>query len=86
MSCNENGCCTPGCENASDEIKKIASLVAKLVEDYGLAITGNKKRTTEARKTLLEIKKLSGEMRKIVFEKNKKARAASPAPAKAGGE
>ena len=77
---NDN-CCGNGdkcCENASiiaavvpDELKKLVALVTQLSDDYTKAVSGNKKRTTAARKGLMEIKKLAGEMRKTVFEKNR---------------
>ena len=75
MSSDEK-CCGNGCASAPDELKRMVMLVTQLSSQYTQAIAGNKKKTTEARKSLLEIKKLSGDMRKMVFEKNKAARAA----------
>lgn len=60
-------------EDAPEELKKLILLTANASIDYKKAINnGIKKRGTEARKSLGEIKKLALEMRKIVIASRKK--------------
>jgi DNA anti-recombination protein RmuC len=54
------------------ELKSLIGLTAMVAEDYRKAVNeGVKKRATEARKSLGEIKKLAHEMRKMALEAKK---------------
>lgn len=84
MSC-ENEECSCSSDTSTNEVKisldgqteeviSLVNSVAKVAVDYPLAISGVKKRATEARKSLMEIKKLALDMRKSAIEKCKKAK------------
>lgn len=54
------------------ELRALIGLTAMIAEDYCKAVNdGIKKRCTEARKSLGEIKKLAHEMRKLALEAKK---------------
>lgn len=57
-----------------EELDKFIDLAIGVVDNYKKACEGVKKRSTEARKGLMEIKKLATEMRKMAMEKCKAAR------------
>ena len=77
----DDGNCDNGCESkvvipleGPEELQKLVKLTAEIAENYGLAVTGVKKRATAARKGLMEVKKLTTEMRKMALEKCNAAR------------
>ena len=78
--CENNESCCGGndvcisLENLPEEVVTLVKAVARVADDYPLAVTGVKKRATEARKSLMEIKKLALEMRKMAIEKCNAAR------------
>ena len=59
-------------EGAPKELVSLVDAVVKVATDYPLAVSGVKKRARESRKTLMEIKNLAHEMRKIANESTKK--------------
>jgi len=61
-------------ENVPEEVVAMVNAVAKVAVDYPLAVSGVKKRATEARKSLMEVKKLALDMRKMAIEKCNAAR------------
>lgn len=83
MSCNDNcqdDCCEKknevviSLDGAPEEVISLVNAVAKVAVDYPMAVSGVKKRATEARKSLMEIKKLALDMRKSALEKCKESR------------
>lgn len=91
MSCNDDCGCNCNCEETADtskteevvislngapeEVIALVNAVAKVAVDYPMAVSGVKKRATEARKGLMDIKKLALDMRKSALEKCNAARA-----------
>ena len=78
MTCGDN--CEAGnkvvicLDDAPEEIVALVKTTAQVAVDYGLAVTGVKKRATAARKGLMEIKRMTTDMRKSALEKCNKAR------------
>lgn len=70
---NENGVVI-SLDGAPEELANLINAVAKVAVDYPLAVSGNKKRSTEARKALMDVKNLASDMRKMALEKCKSAR------------
>ena len=57
-----------------DELLEFIDLCVAVIEDYPKAVSGVKKRATASRKSLMLIKKLATEMRKMALEKCNDAR------------
>lgn len=82
--CDKNCECNDGCNDENkvviplvgpEELVTLVKLVAQIADDYSKAVTGVKKRSTAARKGLMEVKKLTTDMRKMALEKCVAARA-----------